>query len=66
MIFSSVFISWIYAVPAHWVWGPGGWLAKMGYVDFAGTSTVHLVGGLTGLILTIILKPRGGRFDPNR
>ncbi len=58
MLYSVFHISWIYAVPTHWIWGPGGWLTKMGYIDFGGTSVVHLIGGTAGLLLTIILKPR--------
>lgn len=47
----------IYPVFGHWVWG-GGWLAQLGYVDFAGSSVVHLVGAFVGLAGTIILGKR--------
>lgn len=47
----------IYPIFGHWVWG-GGWLAKMGYLDFAGSSVVHLVGALVGLAGTLILGKR--------
>jgi ammonium transporter, Amt family len=47
----------IYPIFGHWVWG-GGWLAQMGYVDFAGSSVVHLVGALVGLAGTIMLGKR--------
>jgi Amt family ammonium transporter len=47
----------IYPIFGHWVWG-GGWLAEMGYLDFAGSSVVHLVGALIGLAGTIMLGKR--------
>jgi len=47
----------IYPIFGHWVWG-GGWLAEMGYLDFAGSSVVHLVGAYVGLAGTIILGKR--------
>lgn len=47
----------IYPIFGHWVWG-GGWLAQMGYLDFAGSSVVHLVGALVGLAGTLILGKR--------
>jgi len=51
-----------YCFPAHWVWGENGWLKTMGVVDMGGASPVHLVGGVAGLVATIMLKPRIGRF----
>lgn len=57
LIFST-FNTFIYIFPAHWVWNDKGWLKKMGVIDFAGSGPVHLMGGLTGLVGTFILKPR--------
>ena len=54
-----------YTLPAHWIWADNGWLRRMGAVDIAGCGAVHLVGGVSGLVATIILKPRTGRFDTN-
>ena len=54
-----------YSFPAHWIWDERGWLRNMGAVDIAGGSTVHLVGGVSGLVATLMLKPRTGRFDEN-
>ncbi|XP_071794693.1 putative ammonium transporter 2 [Asterias amurensis] len=54
----------VYCFPAHWMWDCAGWLKNMGVVDIAGAGAVHLVGGVTGLIATIMLKPRTGRFEP--
>ena len=55
-----------YCFPAHWIWADNGWLKKLGAVDIAGSSAVHVVGGVSGLVATIYLKPRTGRsFDDN-
>lgn len=57
------FISmFLYPVYGHWVWG-GGWLADLGYWDFAGSSVVHAIGGWAGLAGAINLGPRRGKFD---
>lgn len=50
----------IYPIFGHWVWG-GGWLSEMGYVDFAGSSVVHLVGAYVGLAGTIMLGKRADK-----
>ena len=52
-----------YSFPAHWIWDEHGWLRNMGAVDIAGCGAVHLVGGVSGLVATLMLKPRTGRFD---
>uniref|UniRef100_A0A7E4VW66 Ammonium transporter n=1 Tax=Panagrellus redivivus TaxID=6233 RepID=A0A7E4VW66_PANRE len=52
----------VHSVPAHWVWDEDGFLYKLGCVDAAGCSVVHLVGGIAGLTATLYLKPRQGRF----
>ena len=64
MLFSMV-NTFIYALPAHWVWNKNGWLKTMGVVDFAGCGPVHLVGGLTGLVGTLKLGPRKVIEKPN-
>ncbi len=53
----------VFCFPAHWVWADNGWLATRGIVDIAGAGPVHLVGGVTGLIATLVLKPRHRRFE---
>ena len=58
----SLFNTLVYCFPAHWVWASSGWLSKMGMIDVAGCGPVHLVGGVTGLVATMILKPRHGRY----
>ncbi|CAK9044293.1 Putative ammonium transporter 3 [Durusdinium trenchii] len=49
-----------YPVAAHWVWHPDGWLAQMGFVDLAGVSVVHVLGGASGLVCSMFLGPRMG------
>ncbi|VDM64333.1 unnamed protein product [Angiostrongylus costaricensis] len=53
----------IQALPAHWVWDNEGFFYKLGVVDFAGCSAVHMVGGIIGLVATVYLKPRRNRFN---
>ncbi len=48
----------IYPIVGHWVWGSDGWLATLGMRDFAGSTVVHLVGGMVGLAGTVVLGPR--------
>ena len=62
LIISLFVTGWIYPVAVHWNWG-GGFLNQWGFKDFAGGGNVHLVGGVSGLILTIFLGPRKGRFS---
>lgn len=60
--FSVVLVSLVYAITGHWIWG-GGWLASMGFWDFAGSTQVHSVGGWAALTGAIILGARTGKFD---
>jgi ammonium transporter, Amt family len=60
LIYSAVIAVVIYPVIVHWVWG-GGWLATMGFYDFAGSNVVHTVGGVLALIGAIMLGPRKGK-----
>ena len=50
----------VYAPVAHWVWEPGGWLATMGVLDFAGGAVVHINAGVSGLVCAYVLGPRKG------
>jgi len=50
----------VYAPVAHWVWEPGGWLAQMGVLDFAGGAVVHINAGVSGLVCAHLLGPRRG------
>ena len=60
-IYSAVISALIYPIEAHWIWG-GGWLANMGFHDFAGSCAIHMVGGISALIGAKILGPRIGKF----
>lgn len=62
-IYSFVISLFVYPISAHWVWGPDGWLAAMGFHDFAGSAVIHFCGGLTALIGAKILGPRIGKFN---
>lgn len=53
----------IYPVAGHWVWGAGGWLGKLGMMDFAGSAVVHAVGGWSSLAAVLVLGPRSGRYN---
>ncbi|MFH1370983.1 MAG: ammonium transporter [Planctomycetota bacterium] len=62
IIFTFAMAMLIYPVVGHWVWG-GGWLAKLGMFDFAGSTVVHSVGGWAALAGVIMLGPRIGKYD---
>ena len=64
ILFSFVLTLLIYPVVGHWIWG-GGWLADLGFMDFAGDSAVHSVGGWAALSGAMILGPRIGKYDKN-
>ena len=63
-IYSAAISLLIYPVSGHWIWG-GGWIAQMGFHDFAGSAAVHMVGGVCALIGAKILGPRIGKYDKN-
>ena len=63
--FSSL-MTFIYCMPAHWIWSEDGFLYKWGAIDIAGCGPVHLVGGTTGLVASILIGPRAGAFDGER
>lgn len=64
-IYSGVISALIYPIEAHWIWG-GGWLAQMGFHDFAGSCAIHMVGGISALIGAGILGPRIGKFSRDK
>jgi Amt family ammonium transporter len=63
LMYSLVISAVIYPVVGHWTWG-GGWLSQLGFVDFAGSTVVHSVGGWAALIGAAILGPRLGKYGP--
>ena len=62
IIYTALAAGLIYPVAGHWVWAVGGWLGKMGMLDFAGSSVVHAVGGWSALAAVLVLGPRTGKF----
>ena len=60
VVFSGLMTGFIYPVVVSWTWNSGGWLAKLGFADFAGTGIVHMVGGVAGFTGALILRPRLG------
>lgn len=61
-IYSILISAVIYPVSGHWIWG-GGWLGAMGFHDFAGSTAVHMVGGVAALVGAKILGPRIGKYN---
>ncbi|MDR0929429.1 MAG: ammonium transporter [Oscillospiraceae bacterium] len=61
ILFSLVLTLVIYPIVGHWIWG-GGWLAELGFIDFAGDTAVHGVGGVAALAGAMILGPRIGKY----
>jgi len=64
-IYSVVISALIYPVSGHWIWG-GGWLANMGFHDFAGSTAVHMVGGVAAFWGAKIIGPRIGKYDSEK
>ena len=61
VLFCALLIGFPYAIIGHWVWG-NGWLERLGFWDFSGATVVHSVGGWIGLVGTLLLGPRLGRY----
>lgn len=61
-VYSAIISGLIYPIEAHWIWG-GGWLAQMGFHDFAGSCAIHMVGGIAALVGAKVLGPRIGKFS---
>ncbi|MBD2462543.1 ammonium transporter [Oscillatoria sp. FACHB-1407] len=61
LVFSLLLVGISYPITGHWIWG-GGWLAKLGFWDFAGSTVVHSVGGWSGLVGALLLGSRLGRY----
>ncbi len=62
LLYTVVISALIYPIIGHWIWHSGGWLAKLGFADFAGSTVVHATGGCAALIGTIMLGPRTGKY----
>ncbi|WP_309737874.1 ammonium transporter [Chamaesiphon sp. OTE_20_metabat_361] len=62
LVFSLLLVAIVYPITGHWIWG-GGWLADMGFYDFAGSTVVHAVGGWSALIGAWMLGARIGKYN---
>lgn len=63
IVFGLLYCTLIYPVIGHWIWGSEGWLHALGKQDFAGSTVVHLQGGVAALVATLLLKPRIGKYN---
>ncbi|MCB0179466.1 MAG: ammonium transporter [Anaerolineae bacterium] len=62
LAYSFLISAIIYPISGHWVWG-GGWLAQMGFHDFAGSGVVHMIGGMVALTGAYLVGPRNGKYN---
>ncbi len=62
-IYSAVISAVVYPIEAGWAWNAQGWLAQLGFIDFAGSAVIHMVGGISGLIGAVLLGARIGKYD---
>jgi Amt family ammonium transporter len=60
LVFAALWFTLVYCPVAHWIWGSGGWLARLGALDFAGGTVVHVNAGISALALALVLGPRKG------
>ena len=65
-IYSGVISLFVYPVEAGWIWNSQGWLAQLGFHDFAGSAAIHSIGGITALIGAIMVGPRIGKYVKNK
>jgi len=62
LLYTPFITGLIYPIVTHWVWG-GGWLAELGFFDFAGSGVVHMLGGTAALAAVLVVGPRIGKYD---
>ncbi|MFR1519643.1 MAG: ammonium transporter, partial [Eubacterium sp.] len=65
-IYSGVISAVIYPIEAGWVWNSNGWLANLGFHDYAGSTVIHMVGGISALIGAAFLGPRIGKYAKDK
>lgn len=65
-IYSGIISLVVYPIEAGWVWNSEGWLAQLGFIDFAGSAAIHMVGGTAALIGAIIVGPRIGKYTKDK
>ena len=66
LIFSLLMTVFIYPISGHWVWQGDGWLTSLGFIDFAGSTVVHSVGGWAGLVAAFLVGPRIGKYTSGK
>jgi len=66
LIFSLLMTTVIYPISGHWVWQGDGWLTALGFIDFAGSTVVHSVGGLAALVSAALVGPRIGKYTDGK
>jgi Amt family ammonium transporter len=65
LIYTPFITGLIYPIATHWVWSGQGWLTELGFVDFAGSGVVHMLGGVAALAGVLVIGPRIGKYDEN-
>ncbi len=65
-IYSAIISALVYPIEAGWIWNENGWLANLGFHDFAGSCAIHMVGGISALIGAIFVGPRIGKYVVNK
>ncbi|HRF51649.1 MAG TPA: ammonium transporter, partial [Trichococcus flocculiformis] len=65
LVYSFIISLLIYPISGHWIWG-GGWLTQMGFIDFAGSTAVHMVGGVAALVGAAVVGPRIGKYKDGK
>lgn len=60
VLFTLIWVTFVYDPVAHWVWGVGGWMRNLGVLDFAGGTVVHILSGVSGLVAAIVIGKRKG------
>ena len=63
LMFQPFICGLIYPIVTHWVWSGQGWLGDLGFIDFAGSGVVHMVGGFAALAAVTVVGPRIGKYD---
>lgn len=63
VIFTFAFTTFIYPIAGHWIWQTDGWLTQMGFIDFAGSTAVHVMGGFAALIYALLIGARHGKYN---
>ena len=66
VIFTFIFTTLIYPIAGHWIWQTDGWLTQMGFIDFAGSTAVHVMGGFAALVYASILGARNDKYTDGK